>query len=369
MSAFSDEEFRRCVDRLPVGAMLVDGDGTVLTANRPARECFPADVPDPIGQPFFRCLDVTSGEQARQTLERVVRHGQPAESDARLWNESGDSLRQMLIFAPCCDASGACRGATILLYDVSRRLAEEQQGSRATRMASLGAMAGGLAHHFNNMFGGIITAIDFALHASDPTRKDRALKTTADTLARASSLTQSLLTFAEGDRRDTDQADLSEVILQFARQWEPVFAERRLGFDLTVEPVPPRLVNASSLRTALANLAANALDILESGGGKFAISLRGREGRAYIVVEDDGPGIPEDDQERVFDPFFTTKGAGEEADSPHLGMGLAVAHGIIRELGGTMRLESKAGRGTRFEIALPVEPALGRDSSNPPTTE
>ena len=150
---------------------------------------------------------------------------------------------------------------------------------------------------------------------------------------------------------------------------EPTAARKPPQIDLTVEPVPPRLVNAASLRTALANLAANALDVLATGGGTFAISLRARERRAYIVVEDDGPGIPEGDQERVFDPFFTTKGMGEEMDSPHLGMGLAVAHGIIRELGGSMRLESRAGRGTRFEIALPIEPDQDQNSPNPFPTE
>ncbi len=125
------------------------------------------------------------------------------------------------------------------------------------------------------------------------------------------------------------------------------------GVTMDVElaaDVPPVMVDEGQLRQALLNLLRNAGEaVAEVGSGRVRVYTRrgGEPGTAEVVVQDDGPGIVEELAAKIFDPFFSTKEGGT-------GLGLALTHQIIRDHGGSIRVESQPGHGAAFIVALPV---------------
>ena len=132
------------------------------------------------------------------------------------------------------------------------------------------------------------------------------------------------------------------------------FFEARLAKDgteavLDLAPTPMRVTaDPAQLNQVLVNLVVNALHAMP-GGGRLTVRTTGGEGRVSLVVEDTGTGMSEDVLDKVFVPFFTTKDVGDGT-----GLGLPVVHGIVTAHGGSIEGESALGRGTRFEIVLPV---------------
>ena len=144
--------------------------------------------------------------------------------------------------------------------------------------------------------------------------------------------------------------DLCALVAEAVEQNEP-FATR---FDVTLVPSLPRApvmahVDGDRLLQALANLLSNAAKFSPSGGA-VRIALMQAEGHARIAVSDDGPGIPESFRKRLFERFAQ----GEKTAQPGTGLGLAITRSIVEQLGGSVRLDTDAARGTTFEILLPV---------------
>jgi two-component system NtrC family sensor kinase len=107
------------------------------------------------------------------------------------------------------------------------------------------------------------------------------------------------------------------------------------------------------MQQVILNLINNALDAMEKTGGKIEISTKiseVEEGHIVIIVEDNGPGIPEANLMRIFDPFFTTKPVGKGT-----GLGLSICYGIINKMGGKIDVQSAVGKGTRFRIWIPIQ--------------
>ena len=157
-----------------------------------------------------------------------------------LWN-SGSHNRGKLAEVP--HSQNPLEKLAAWIVDETDRMRLADQLSQAEKIASLGTLAGGVAHHFNNILGGVATFVDFALTSGDVVSMKRALQMTAEAAARASKITQSLLSFAEVDSRRSDLADLTEVVLTFAhlveRTAQIVWGARLLG-DLAPLPKETR---------------------------------------------------------------------------------------------------------------------------------
>ncbi len=240
-----------------------------------------------------------------------------------------------------------------------QRLSEALEGTR--RMESLGRLAGGVAHDFNNMLLVIQACADLAARQLPP--EHAALRDLTDilrTTERAAALTKQLLTFARrqvlGSRqRATVSSVLSELL--------PIL-ERLCGKSIRVslQAGPGAFdVNASAveIEQILMNLAANARDAMPDGG---TLSLRtalrsvvegeldGQRAGDYVelAVKDSGVGMSPQVQARIFEPFFTTKPAGRGT-----GLGLATVFGLVAQLGGNVAVTSVEGEGTEFRVLLP----------------
>jgi PAS domain S-box-containing protein len=245
--------------------------------------------------------------------------------------------------------------------DEERRRLEEQL-RQAQKMEAIGHLTGGIAHDFNNLLTSIKGYVVLAgerQSARDDPRLAKYLEQANLACERARDLIQQMLTFSRGRRGDPRPMSLPPVVseaLKLFRSSLPSTVEivPELGHE-----VPAALIDTVQIEQVLLNLCLNARDAM-SGVGTIRVSVRHatdvdgvcagcRQGVAgefvELRVEDNGPGIPRDVQNRMFEPFFTTKEVGKGS-----GMGLATVHGIVHEHGGHIVVESHPGEGARFRV-------------------
>jgi PAS domain S-box-containing protein len=242
----------------------------------------------------------------------------------------------------------------------ARLLAELQQ---AQRMEAVGRLAGGIAHDFNNLLTVIQANADFTLEdlpADHPAVANiEELLGAAD---RAAQLTRQLLAFSRKQVLVPTQLDLDAVLAEAVTHLRGLLAP---GIELVVaaasEPIGAR-ADRAQLEQVLTNLVVNARDALPAGGTITLATGREQVGPeitweqeavrpgeyARIAVRDDGVGMDDTTIARIFEPFFTTKAFGAGT-----GLGLSMVHGIVRQSGGWIRVESEPGRGTMVSVLLP----------------
>jgi PAS domain S-box-containing protein len=246
----------------------------------------------------------------------------------------------------------------------------EGQMHQSQRLESLGQLAGGVAHDFNNLLGAILNysafvAEEVATEAGQP-RWQAVLddvRQIQEAARRAADLTHQLLAFARREVIQPRVLNLNEVVSRVEQLLQRTLGEHvelviTLGADLR-----PVLADPGQLEQVLVNLAVNSRDAMPTGG-RLTIETRiTRVDEAYaagrpnlrpghyviLKVSDTGTGMPKEVVDRAFEPFFTTKPKGQGT-----GLGLATAHGIITQAGGTLRIYSEPGLGTTLDVLLPI---------------
>lgn len=245
--------------------------------------------------------------------------------------------------------------------EAQEKILQEAQASmlRTEKLASLGMMAGGIAHEINNPLGGILTMVQLLLTEIDPSSPIYAdLKEIESAALHSKAVVENLLKFARQSKESVmGPVNLSSVLEQ---------VKKLLGHSLQIKDVelkyaienglPPIFGDASKLQQVFMNLFTNAAQAMPGGGRVIVNARKSEDGRRIIVdVTDTGIGIPPEIMPRIFDPFFTTKAEGEGT-----GLGLSVTYGIIKEHNGEIDVKSEVGKGTTFAITLPI--ALAGDA-------
>lgn len=343
-------------DSAGVALLAVDRQLQVFYANHCAADLLECAFDCSDGVPLRELIQADAGDLIEDLTRRTIEDGECAACEFPLTKPDRGELLFAATFSPVRDAGGGVVGASICLRDITQYARFQRQQSQARKMQALGHLAGSLAHHFNNILGGLVTRVDFAQNSSDVRVLKKTLQAAASSLQRATGLLDELLAFAEGDHRDTDLADLTETVLHFADQIEPDLRRRGLEFDLRIVPLPIVAVPHRHLTTVLEKVAANALEAM-AGPGCFGMQLEPRSDHVVCRVLDTGTGIPGDHLEHVFEPFYTTKGArASTGRARHPGLGLSVALGMVHEMGGDMTITSTPGSATIVEIQLPIDP-------------
>jgi two-component system cell cycle sensor histidine kinase/response regulator CckA len=354
------EEFCRTVlETAPLAMIAADAELKILTCNAAASEILKLTGEEVVGRPLWEIAPPHRRRLLEKLLHRVLHGRESAQFEIASPQNPDRALMVLLAAIPAGDGHGGGVTAWVVDETEPRRLASEL--AKAEKMASLGTLAAGVAHHFNNILGGVATFVDYALTSGDPNAAKRALQMTAEAASRASEITQSLLSFAAKDSQNFDLADLTEIVLTFVHLVEKALAEKHITVDLDITPVPIIPLEANRMHQVLGNLLSNAEDALPQGG-QVIIRLRpADEEHVELVFEDNGEGIAKQDLAMIFEPFFTTKGLLAGGDKANPGLGLSVVHGLIEEMGGTIAAESQIGSYTRMRIVLPIPPEEDED--------
>jgi signal transduction histidine kinase len=245
-----------------------------------------------------------------------------------------------------------------LLGASARRKRLELQLLQAQRMEAIGRLAGGVAHDFNN-FLTVILANTTLLERAHPTAAGDELNGIRSAANRGAELTKQLLLLSRKEGLEPTVVDLRTVIRDLERLLRPVMPDGvRMEFEAPREPVLI-LADASQISQVVMNLAINARDAMPNGGVlRFVVEVctasevHGDARRVRLTVSDTGIGMDAATVQHVFEPFFTTKPEGIGT-----GLGLFTVQGIITQSGGTVRVQSQPGRGSSFEVSLPLASA------------
>ena len=272
------------------------------------------------------------------------------------------------------------RDLTMLKRAEAERGQLEKRLRQAQQLESLGTLAGGIAHDFNNLLGPIIAYSEmlepFTAMDMDAEDMRRDIVTAA---SRAAELVKRILHFSRRSERRVRTIYVAEVLSEVAR-----LLQRTLPPGLSLVfgevDVDARIAcDATELQQVIMNLCTNAIHAMENGGGVLSLTI-GRMGLASsadeveapddlgsgdyvcISIADTGHGMTPEIRDRVFEPYFTTK-----TTTRGTGLGLATVFGIVRDLGGTIRVQSEVSVGTQFDVYIPVstkpaEPILAVDS-------
>ena len=239
-----------------------------------------------------------------------------------------------------------------------RRAAAQNQLLQSEKQASVGRLAAGVAHEINNPLTGVLTYTHMLLRRKDIGDEIRSdLQTIAESTERVRKIVKGLLDFSRQTKLDKEPTEVNRLVHSAISLMENQALVRGIGIKFNPgENLPMLILDRSQFQSVLLNMIINALDATEPGGNiniytatGLSASATGQKG-VEITLADTGCGISPEDLDKLFDPFFTTKEVGQGT-----GLGLSVSYGIVQRHGGTIRVQSEVGKGTRFFIWLPIE--------------
>lgn len=360
-SQVSESFYRSITENAGVAIIAGDREKKIRCWNQGASRIFGGSAELMLGESLLSVIPEGRRRLADRLVRRALDGRECSEFEYQHRDVQGNPCHLSVMISPVIDPDGATIGVSLYIYDITRRVNLEKQVAHKKKLASLGALSGAMVHHFNNILGGIVTSVDFALASGDPKMNEKVMRQAASSLARASRLLKSLSAFAEGVRQNQDLSDLTEVVLYFADGCEDDLASAGIRLVIEVKAMPVVAVPTVQMLTVLSNLLSNARDAMPEGG-TLLISLKPGDGEVILQMSDDGGGIEPEIVDRVFEPFFGTKASSPDDDAANPGLGLAVVHGIVSEMGGRIEARSTVGHGTTFEIRLPLSDAI-MDSS------
>jgi len=341
-------------------------DGVIVAGNRAARRLFGAGRTGLSG-PVSALFPEKDQEAVRQALATARTTLEPSELQTQLGGSPDDPLHYAVWFTPVLEVDGRLQGIALWFRDITQRMRLQRTLDKQMRLASLSTLSGAVAHHYNNLLCSIATSLEYAINMTTVTAMRRALQRVADAVARGTRITRQLLAFAQADYQSTDWADFTEVVLAFFDQNEEMLARRHIKLLVDWQLVPIIPVRREPLLVVLGNLLDNAMEAMPNGGTLSVTLSRRDENSVCLSISDTGPGIDPAHMEHLFEPFFTTKGALGNGGGCNAGLGLAVAHGLVSEMHGTIRAATVPGSGARFDIILPIQPPTAPTGPTAPT--
>lgn len=331
-------------------AALVDTSGNILGINEAAARLLQRPVSDLVGTRLGQWLGSRLFRLYQTRLEKTIAAAEPQRFE--------DEFRGRLysnVWYPITGADNRVNRVAVFIRDVTEARQEEAQ----QRLATVGQLAAGLAHEFNNILMGLMVAAEAATTRQEHEEYERLAELVLRASQRGADICRNLLTFArpqEPQRQtvrieDAIEGALGLAVPQLQASGVTVIRDYQAsGIRMLGDP--------AQIEQVFLNLILNACHAMPQGG-RLTIRTRfmpGEDDGGTLVaeVEDTGTGIPVAHINRIFEPFFTTKGRLGHSDVPGTGLGLSVSHGIVSSHGGVITVRSEFGVGSTFTLRFPA---------------
>lgn len=353
--------------------VITDRDGVIVWANAAFGTYTGYSAKEAIGQ---RPSLIKSGKHDFAFYEHMwntILSGKVWRGELTNRRKDGSLYHEDMTITPLRDDGGVVTHFIAVKQDITHEKAIEEQFRQSQKMESVGRLAGGVAHDYNNMLGVILGHAEMALQHVTPGQPLYAdLAGIREAAVRSAALTRHLLAFARKQAVVPAFLNLNEVVAASSRMME-----RLLGASIHLVWQPasglwPVRMDPSQIEQLLVNLCVNSRDAISDVGSltiatsnveidaKFCATHPGASPGDFVklTVRDDGCGMSPDVLANIFEPFFTTKAVGVGT-----GLGLSTVYGVVTQNGGFITVTSEVGRGTTFEIHLPRTPERLNDVS------
>lgn len=359
------DEFESIFSAITSGVMLLKDGRDLVRCNEKMAEIFGYDSAEELCNMKFSELHLSDEdyrEFGRKNYGTLVA-GKVVHTDYTLMKKDGTPV--------LCRLSGRAvdqssppdlkKGFVWLIDDITMQRAMESEVLQARKLESIGIMAGGIGHDFNNILSAILGNLELARRMLEPEHQVQELLSSAvEASNRAKDLTGKLLLFTRREGRSIGNIYLQEIFIEY--KFEKMVGEKtslqlEFGDDLSAIRIMP-----DHLKAIIQNLLINA-DGCMADGGTITVraknveiddeSIPGLSGGQYVQIRvaDTGSGIEKDILENIFDPYFTTKNRDSSRGS---GLGLAIVHSIVKKNYGSITVQSSKNEGTVFTILLPA---------------
>ena len=346
------------IDSMVSGVLVLDLSGRIRSMNEVAREVLGLGEGRALGRPVADVLARVPELNAR--LADCLEHGRVIRRDDLRLNLPGAGRRDVgLTVSPLKDRDGQRTGALCLVTDLTEIKRLQERVREQQSLAELGELSGGIAHEFRNSLATMLGYAKLAERQGEGEVVEHAREIIAEVGA-LRRVVDDFLRFANPTRLVLEPIDLGELVEGLRDDVAQRAGDKEVRFE--VEPGLPRLTGDETLlRRAFTNLLRNAADAVEPGG-LIRVSAREAGGETEVLVDDDGPGIAEEDLERIFIPFVSRKDQGT-------GLGLALARKVVVHHGGRIRAGRSPLGGARFTLSFPLrsEREANGDDETPPT--
>lgn len=357
-------DFRAVFEAASDGMLIMNSDWVYVDVNAAATQIFGLTVEEIVGKQQGTTLHSTMdvSEMRKEALEKG---SVTAETE---FTRRDGKKRQVELSITVNFRSGH---HLLILRDITDRRMLENQLGQAQRLESVGRLAGGVAHDFNNMLTAIRGYSDLLLKKYPEGGHRRYVEGILNASERAAQTTQQLLAFSRRQVMQPRLLDLNRAVADSLDMLRRVIGEDVEVVALLSEDAGEVIVDPTQFGQIMMNLAVNARDAMP-GGGKLIIETRSvflddeyvlkhvqvQSGDySMLAVTDTGTGIPPEIKPHIFEPFFTTKPKGKGS-----GLGLATVYGTVKQSGGFIWVYSEPGEGTTFKIYLPK---MGSSAANP----
>jgi len=367
----SEARFRELADLLPQVVFEADAKGTLIYANRHAFNIFGYSEEDfEKGLNMLQMLSPDDRERAARNIQSILtKNPSVFNRQYRAMRKDGTAFPVEIYSSPI-ERQGDIVGLRGILVDMTEHKKDQKekkklqiQLTQAQKMESVGRLAGGVAHDFNNMLGVILGYTEMALEQAEADQQlEMALQEIKKAAQRSINVTQQLLAFARKQTIAPKVLDLNKTVEKMLKMMK-----RLIGEDIDLVWLPASglwhvCMDPSQLDQILANLCINARDAIAGVGkitietGKVSFDDNYCEGHlgfvpgdfTLLAVSDDGCGMDKQSLENLFEPFFTTKDVDKGT-----GLGLATVYGIVKQNNGFINVYSEPNEGTTFKLYLP----------------
>ena len=366
----SEERFRRALENIPDMVVIYDSDLRIKYINEAATILTDRSRSDFIGKHEYEIWPQEIYAKYMPTLQKTLDTGciQSIETELQLADNRLSYLQ--ITYIPLLGEKGNVREILGITHDLTEQ--KEAEADRTTyeakirqsqKLESIGRLAGGVAHDFNNMLSVILGYGELAMELADPSQQlHAALQEIILAAQRSADITRQLLAFARKQAISPKVLDINKTVAGMNKMLQRLIGE---NIDLAWFPgeaVWPVMIDPGQIDQILANLCVNARDAI-SDVGKVTIETDNVEfNEAYcshhlgslpgeyvlLAVSDNGCGMDAETLDNIFEPFFTTKESGKGT-----GLGLATVYGIVNQNKGYINVYSEPGQGTTFKIYLP----------------
>jgi PAS domain S-box-containing protein len=349
------------------GILVTDGEGSITMVNETVEKMLGYACGELIGKntSILNPEGKYYEEEALKYLEKLLEEGVVTAFELAWLRKDGNLIAVEVNAALLKDNENNFTGSVASIRDITERKEMEAEILQSKKLQSLGELAGGVAHNFNNILAVIIGRANLLQMNIDtpPGMEERrksalALKKGLAAIEKASQEGADVVRkIQEFTRESNDDAYIAPVninktiddAIELTRtKWKDTAESKGIKIEVKkdLSSIPSVSGNHLELKEVFSNLINNAIDAMPQGGD-IKIRTFKQDNYVFVSIEDTGVGLPDDKKDSIFDPFFTTKGPQSR------GLGLSAAYGIINRHRGTIAVDSIAGQGTSFTIKVP----------------